>query len=49
MFHSSRDLALYHYAIHCALEVLIGHAAARGRGWYHYVDRGLITAAEIAL
>ena len=48
-FHSKRDLALYDYAVHCALASLISFAAARGRGWYHYVDHDLITASEIVL
>ena len=49
LFHSRRDLALYQYAVHCALSALIGFAAAHGRGWYHYVDHDLITASEIVL
>jgi hypothetical protein len=49
MFHSKRDLALYDYAMHCALASLIGFAATRGRGWYLYIDHELITASEIAL
>jgi hypothetical protein len=49
MFHSKRDLALYEYALHCALATLIGFAAAQGRGWYHYVDQDLIAVSEIVL
>lgn len=49
MFHSERDLALYHYAVHCALAALVRYAAFRGRGWYHFVDGAPIVASEIAL
>jgi hypothetical protein len=49
LFHSKRDLALYDYAIRCELAALIGFAAARGRGWYHYTDHALIVASEIVL
>ena len=49
MFHSERDLALYHYAVHCALAALIHHAASSGRGWYHLISGELLTAAEVVL
>lgn len=49
LFHSKRDLALYDYAIHCALAALVRFAAARGRGWYHYTDHNLIIVSEITL
>jgi hypothetical protein len=49
LFHSKHDLALYDYAIQCALAALIGFAAARGRGWFHYTDRDLVIASEIVL
>lgn len=49
MFHSKRDLALYHYAIPCALTALVRQAAVNGRGWYHFVAGKLIAATEVAL
>ena len=49
MIHSERDLALYHYAIHCALAALVQHAAVNGRGWYHFVVAELIAATEVVL
>lgn len=49
MFHSERDLALYHYATHCALSALAGHAGRAGRGWYLFVGGELIVATEVVL
>ena len=49
MFHSERDLALYHHAIHCALAALVRHATLNGRGWYHFIAGKVIAATEIAL
>ena len=49
MFHSARDLALYHYASHCALAALVRHATVNGRGWYHFIAGKLIVSTEVAL
>jgi len=38
-----------HYAISCALRVLVDYAGSRGRGWYHFADGTPIVAAEITL
>lgn len=42
-------MALYYYAISCALSALVGHVGRLGRGWYHFADGELIVATEIAL
>lgn len=49
MFHSARDLALYHYASYCALGALVRHATRCGRGWYHFVGGELMVVTEVAL
>lgn len=46
---STRDRALYGYAISCALSALIRYGASYGRGWYHFADGEIIVAAEVAL
>lgn len=43
------DYALYDYAIHCSLSVLVRYVESRGRGWYHFSDGELIVAAELVL
>jgi len=42
-------MKLYRYAISCALSALVGYAARRGRGWYHWSDGSQIIAAEVDL
>ena len=49
MFHSERDVALYHHAIYCALAALIRRASLSGRGWYHFVGNELKIATEVVL
>lgn len=46
---SRRDVALYYYAISCALSALVNNAGLYGRGWYHFADGSQIVATEIAL
>jgi hypothetical protein len=46
---SRREMRLYHYAISCALSVLVSKAGRHGRGWYHFTDGEQIVAAEIWL
>ena len=46
---SARDYALYLEAIYSALHVLVEHAAAQKRGWYHYSDGELIVGVRIEL
>lgn len=46
---SQRDMALFHYAISCALHALVSHAGRFGRGWYHISDGEPIIATEVVL
>jgi hypothetical protein len=46
---SRGELKLYRYAISCAFSVLVGFAARKGRGWYHWSDGTQIIAAEVDL
>ncbi len=46
---SARDHVLYLEAIYGALHVLMTHAAANGRGWYHYSNGELIIRTHVVL
>ena len=47
--YTKRERALYRYAVHCALEVLVRQTLSRGSGWYHFVENELVVASEVVL
>lgn len=47
--YNAHDLALYRYAICCALDTLVRHVACHGRGWYHFIEGDLVASTEVVL